>query len=396
MSTDKRRVLMVLESVFPSPSPGGAEGQVLTLARHLGGRGVEVVVVAPRLRVGPQSVEDAVEGIRVIRIAYPRLRKLGGLVLLLRLAVLLQVHGRSYAVIHAHIANTMAAVCCVVGRLIGRTVVVKLTGALEMNQGILDPRVNDAATRVLRWALSHATYYHAVSSRIAELLPRCGFDPDRVRHIPNAVDTERYQPGPRNSDLRRQLGVDGKRVGVFVGRLTREKALGFFLEGWARVFRSTGVAALLVVGDGELLDSLKQGARALGIGDQVLFLGSSPDVRPYLQAADFAVLPSSSEGLSNALLEAMAAGVPVVGSRISGTEDFVVPGENGWLFDSQDPGDLERCLREVASTSTETLRAMGLRGRQRIEERAAIPAVAERLAELYGLRLDPIPVRLQP
>jgi len=92
----------------------------------------------------------------------------------------------------------------------------------------------------------------------------------------------------------------------------------------------------------------------------------------------------------------MAAGLPVVGSRISGTEDFVVPGENGWLFDSQDPGDLERCLREVASTSTETLRAMGLRGRQRIEERAAIPAVAERLAELYGLRLDPIPVRLQP
>ncbi len=386
-----RRVLMVLESVFPSPGSGGAEGQVLTLGRYFKGRGIDVVVVAPRVSAGPQSVEDTVEGVDVVRIAYPRLPRLGGLILAARLAWLLLAHRRRYAAIHAHIANTMAAVCCVVGRAIDRRVVVKLTGALEMNGGILAAQRRDPLMRIQRWALRGATYYHAISSRIAELLPRCGFDPRRVRHIPNAVDTTRYRPATDRGELRRLLGLEGKLVGVYTGRLTPEKALGFFLEGWAHAFRPSDAVLLLVVGEGELLESLRASARGLGIAHQILFLGSSLDVRPYLEAADFAVLPSSSEGLSNSLLEYMAAALPVIGSRVSGTEDLVVHRENGWLFESLDAKDLEACLRDLASTPRATLREMGLRGRQRVETVAAIPAVAEKLAELYGLPLDPTP-----
>ena len=170
--------------------------------------------------------------------------------LLLRLAILLLAHRRCYVAIHAHIANTMAAVCCVVGRLIGRSVVVKFAGSWEMDHGILDPRMDGAVTRSLRWPLRQATFYHATSSRIVGLLPRCGFERARVHQIPNAVDTERYQPGTDNGELRRDLGIETRLVGVFVGRLAREKALAFFFEGWARVFRQSDSAALLVVGDG--------------------------------------------------------------------------------------------------------------------------------------------------
>lgn len=386
-----RRVLMVIESLFPSPGSGGAEGQVLTLARHFRRRGLDVVVVAPRLPAGPQALEDRVDGVPVIRIAYPRLRWLGGAVLQVKLALLLLLHRGTYAVIHAHIANTMAATCSVLGRLLGRPVVVKLTGALELNQGILDPGVTAAGTRFLRWALRRATHYHAVSSRIARLLPAAGFDAARVRLVANAVDTERYRPLAGKSDLRRQLGLDDQRVGLFVGRLTREKALDLLLRAWAHAFHSRDDATLLLLGDGDLIESLRALAASLGIAERVRFLGAHADVRPYLEAADFAVLTSSFEGLSNALLEYMAAGLAVVGSRVSGTEDFVEPGKTGWLFDSGDEPGLTRCLGEVAHTPRETLREMGRAGRLLVEERAAIPFVAETLAELYGLALDPRP-----
>lgn len=382
---------MVIESVFPSPGSGGAEGQVLTLARHFTERGLDVTVVAPRLPSGPQALEDHVDGVPVIRIAYPRVRWLGGAVLLLKLTLLLLRRRNSVAAIHAHIANTMAATCSVVGRLLGRPVIVKLTGALELNQGILDPKVNDLGTRLLRLALRRATYYHAVSSRIARLLPAAGFDPTRVRHVANAVDTERYRPRAGASALRQTLGLGEKRVALFVGRLTREKALDLLLRAWAQAYHGRDDTALLVLGTGDLLESLKDLARNLGISESVRFLGAHDDVRPCLEAADFAVLTSSFEGLSNALLEYMAAGLAVVGSRVSGTEDFVVPGKTGWLFESGDEQELARCLREVAGTPRETLREMGRAARGLVEERAAIPAVAGTLAGLYGLALDPRP-----
>ena len=352
------------------------------------------MVVAPRLPLWPQALEDSADGVPVVRIAYPTLRWLGGAVLLVRLAFLLLRHRHAYAAIHAHIANTMAATCCLVGRATGRPVVVKLTGALELSRGILDPAANGPGTRLLRWALRRATYYHAVSSRIARLLPLAGFDPARVRYVANAVDTKRYRPAVWPSGRRLQLGLGEKHVGIFVGRLTREKGLDLLLKAWAQAFFGRDDTALLIVGDGHLGERLRSLAKAQNIADHVSFLGAHDDVRQFLEVADFAVLTSSFEGLSNALLEYMAAGLAVVGSRVSGTEDFVIPGETGWLFESGDEAGLARCLREVAETPREKLREMGRAGRLLVEERAAIPFVAETLAGVYGLALDPRPPRV--
>ena len=345
------------------------------------------MVVAPLVPQGPQALEDEVEGLKVIRIPYPRVAKLGGVVLAARLAWLLLSRRRDYAAIHAHIADTMAAVSCLAGRMAGRPVVVKLTGSRDIDGGVLDRRQHSAFIRVLRWSLRHASAYQAISSRIAQLLPVCGFDEAAVRVIPNGVDTTRYRAGAADHGLRRQLGVDDKRVGLFLGRLTGEKALGVLFDAWSRAFRSDDAVALLVVGDGPLFRGLREASEAQGIAHQVLFLGRQTDVRPFLAAADFAVLPSEFEGLSNALLEYMAAGLPVIGSRISGTEDLVRPRENGWLFERNNAEDLERCLREVAASPPETLHIMGRCARRTVEDMAAIPRVAESLAELYGLPL---------
>lgn len=379
------RVVMVLDSIFPAPSGGGAEAQVQTLGGYLTRRGVEVLVVTPMLSWGPQVACDESGGVKVFRIAYPKIKRIGAAILLLRLAVFLVRHRNQYSVIHAHIANNMAAVCCVVGRLLGRKVVVKLTGGLEMDKGILSPARTDLAARALRWALRRATYYQAISSRLCALLPQYGFDAAKVRLLPNAVDTQRFQPGQDGDELRRELGLNAPLVGVFVGRLVIEKALSFFIDSWARVFGAGGDVAFVVVGVGDLMEGLQEQVKRLGIERQIVFAGSTRDVRRYLAAADFAVLPSTSEGLSNALLEYMAAGLPVLGSRISGTEDLVIPGETGWLFGSRNSQELEACLTEVARTPKEALARMGENARQRVSDYAGLAAVGERLVSLYGL-----------
>jgi glycosyltransferase involved in cell wall biosynthesis len=375
-------VLMVLDSAFPPGAGGGSEGQVLTLGRQLVAQGIRVVVVTPRADRGTPTAER-VEGIEVVRLTYPKVPKVGGMVVLARLALWLLAHGRRHSAIHAHIAGGMAAVACIVGRVIRRPVVVKLAGGWELDTGIFAAGRRGPATALTWWALRRATFYQATSERLAGHLVARGFDGGRVRNVPNAVDLARFRPALM--DGRDGPSVDADLVAVFVGRLVREKALELCLEAWAAAFPADASVALLVVGSGELEEVLRATAARLGIGHQVRFVGHQRDVRPFLGVADFALLPSTSEGLSNALLEYMAAGLPVLGSRISGTEDMIVPGETGWLFESGDTGALRQRLREVRALPREARRAMGLRARERVERRAGAAAVTERLKELYGL-----------
>ena len=171
---------MVLESPFP-PTPergGGAESQVDTLARYFRARGIDPLVVVPMVRWGPQSPREVANGLEIVRIPYPQISQIGGFVLLVRLALFLVKRRRDYEAIHAHIANHMAAVCCLVGRILGKPVVVKLTGWHEMDHGILSPRHKDPWTLFLRWALRQATHVQAISSELKTLLGRFGLADD--------------------------------------------------------------------------------------------------------------------------------------------------------------------------------------------------------------------------
>ena len=135
----KPSVLMVLESMFPTKGGGGAETQVRTLGRHLIEQGVPVSLLSPMVGYGSQSPTDVVDGIGVTRISYPKLPAVGALIMLSKLAWLLFRRRHGYTIIHAHIAGNMAAVCCLMGKLLNKPVLVKLTGMTEMVGGILDP-----------------------------------------------------------------------------------------------------------------------------------------------------------------------------------------------------------------------------------------------------------------
>ena len=102
-----------------------------------------------------------------------------------------------------------------------------------------------------------------------------------------------------------------------------------------------------------------------------------------LAEAHIGVLPSRIEGLSNTLLEFMACGLPAVASRVSGSEDFVKPGRNGWLHPVGDAGAVAAALREAEALSPERLAALGHNARADVEAAAAVPRVIGKLMELY-------------
>jgi glycosyltransferase involved in cell wall biosynthesis len=369
------RILMVLENAF-TPTGGGAESQVRTLALKLQRLGHQVTILTPRSSYGPRPTAERCWNLAVGRISYPYWPKVGSLVLFGRLGALLWQRRHRYDVWHVHIAHNMGAITCLMGKLLGVPVIVKVSGWFELERGVLAPGASRAAALSRRW-LKSATVLQAISTRIARNLVERGFPADRVITLPNAVDTSRF-------DVRtgvRQSG--GPFTVVFVGRMVPEKGLETLFDAWKEAFGAREDVRLLLVGDGPLDAPLRARAERLGIARQVQFLGHQDHVEPALAQADLGVLPSLVEGLSNTLLEYMAGGLPVVASRVSGSEDLVVPGRNGWLFSPSDVGDLSACLREAQALSAERLSALGRQARADVESTAGLEIIVGRLLALY-------------
>jgi L-malate glycosyltransferase len=379
-------ILMVLESTFPSPGGGGAESQVRTLGLEFLRRGQPFEVVVPMVATGPQLDAEEVEGIPVTRIPYPKVPWFGAIWMLVSLAWLLFARRSHYRVIHAHIAGNMAAMASLMGWLLGKPVLVKLTGMTEMRGGILDP-MPGLGGRLRKLAMRCSSAYQATSQRIAGELGDRGFDPDKVLHLPNAVDTRRFHGLQRDPLRRQQLCGSRTRVGIFVGRLEPEKGIELMVQGWARAFAGRADTALLLVGGGSLMESVRAMGQKLGIDDQLVFVGPTHQVEQYLPLADFGLLTSQFEGLSNSLLEYMAAGLPVVGSQVSGTEDWVIEGRSGWLFPAGDLQSYVKALTAAGSCTAEELQQLGRQARRMVEEQASIPAVVDALQSTY-LRLE--------
>ncbi len=383
LRSDLKKVLMVLEATFPVKGGGGSESQVLTLGKCLIARGAEVQVVVPMVANGPQIGRECVEGLNVVRIAYPKVRLLGGTIMLARLAWFLFEERNNYAFIHAHIANNMAAVCAVMGKLLNRPVLVKLSGG-EIVGGILE-KAPTATTKIKKWSLRRADLLQATSTRIRKMLVDAGFQSERIRLLQNGVDVHRFAV-PQDPAFRKTLCGDASVVGIFVGRLAAEKGLDALLRSWATAFEGGLPATLVLVGDGPERERLKALAAHLNLGSKIVFAGHSSDVAKLLAIADFGLLTSLSEGLSNSLLEYMAAGLPVVGSRVSGTEDFIVPGETGWLFEPGQGEELTECLRRIVLDGDIAMKEMGRNARQKIINTASLEAVTNQLIGLYQFK----------
>jgi glycosyltransferase involved in cell wall biosynthesis len=200
-----------------------------------------------------------------------------------------------------------------------------------------------------------------------------------VHTVPNAVDADGCEPPDfeESAALRAALGIaEGAPVIIGVFRLSQEKRPFHFLEVCRRVQRALPALRVLVVGEGPLHAQLSR-----ELEPWIELLGRRSDVAQLLHLADLLLLTSSHEGMSNAVMEAQLAGLPVVASRTGGLADCVSDGRTAILVDPGDiAGYVRGCLRLLFDPAAG--RAMGYRGAQRMREEFTIERMTRRYLEL--------------
>jgi len=206
--------------------------------------------------------------------------------------------------------------------------------------------------------------------------------------IPNGVGEDVL--GARGDRGRARELVGEPPGGLVVGTVSRlawKKGIEYLLDAVPRVLDSVPAVHFVIVGDGPLMAQLEARARGLGVDAQVRFLGARHDVLELLPAFDLFVLPSVVEGMSNALLEAMAVGLPVVATDVGGNSEVVVDGESGLLVPAADAPALAAAVVKLLQ-SPELASEMAQAGRRRVAERYPESAMVRRLEDLYLGLLD--------
>jgi glycosyltransferase involved in cell wall biosynthesis len=217
-----------------------------------------------------------------------------------------------------------------------------------------------------RWLERTASVVACVSTEVQRALVAAGLPASRTHVVRTGVTAAPVLGDADRRALDRELDLAGGPVVAIVGRLAAVKAHHRFLETAALVARVTPGARFLIVGDGPLRGPLEQQARALGIADRVRFTGSRDDVRQLLSLATVMLMTSDSEGLSVAVLEALAAGVPVVSTAVPGMQELLGEG-GGIVVGDPDPTALAAQVTQLLG-SPELRLAMGESGRRLVAE----------------------------
>ncbi|MFP4028318.1 MAG: glycosyltransferase [Candidatus Brocadiia bacterium] len=207
-------------------------------------------------------------------------------------------------------------------------------------------------------------------------------DPARAELIPNGLLPEEWE-GPDRRQAREALDLPLEaRLALFAGRFRLQKGPDILLSAAEKMRRASEDLKIVMVGEGPMEDWIRSRIRSQGLSERVLFCGYSDSMPLYYAASDLVVMPSRAEGMPYVLLEAKAAGRPVVATLVTGMEEFVAHGKDGFLIPPEHPGALANTLQELLS-SPERLKAVGKAARADFRECWEAPAAAEAVFNLY-------------
>ena len=212
-----------------------------------------------------------------------------------------------------------------------------------------------------------------------------GVDAAKMRVVPNGIDVAHFdlQAFKTPDPLLPAVDVSLPRVCMVASMHLPDKGHGDLLQA-AAILKARGVGAqFLLVSDGGLRKDLEAQARALGLGDDVVFLGRRDDVPSVLVRADIVAHPSWSEGFPNAVLEAMCAARPVVATRVGGIPEVMRDGEHGILISPERPAELATALEKLIAHPL-AAHVMGLRGRQHVEREFSLDKMRAAMESLHA------------
>ena len=370
------RVAMLIQAY--APHVGGAERQLQSLLPRLRDRGIEGRVFTRSL---PGTVaRETIDGTLVERMAAPSWAGKTGRSLMFVAGSLASLRRWRPHLVHAHELLSPTTAALLGKATMGTPVVAKVLRGGEL--GDVAKLESSFHGRLRLRAIARMVDAFAVISEEIDLeLERAGVPSARRHAIPNGVDVERFRPlSPQSRvEARAARGIsDDRPIALYAGRLVPEKGLHHLLAAWKVVSDRHPHARLWVAGDGPDRGRLQD--RAI---ESVEFLGWVEEIESILPLADVFVLPSDTEGLSNAMLEAMAAEVPVIASAVGAAEDLLSSGGcRGLLVPPRDPRSLADALDELLSRPSKR-RAMAQRARAFVTEGYSLDVTANRLARLY-------------
>jgi glycosyltransferase involved in cell wall biosynthesis len=360
---------LTIGHVVLSLDVGGLERVVATLARAQHASGARVVVYCLD-RAGALAGPLPAAGVPV-RTVERRMRGVdAGAVL--RLARMLRADGVGVVHCHNHGAMIYAAVAA---RLAQSTQVVYTVHGAKTSQ-------RKATARFLKLGLVREVVFVSGDARDTARAAGLGGD-ERVHTVVNGVDTSSFEGASDGTRVRRELSIasDAPVCGI-VARLTPAKDHVTLLDAMVRLRASHPRLHCLVVGDGELRGDLERETRARALNDVVHFLGARGDIADCLAAIDVFVLSSVTEGLAMTLLEAMAAGKPIVATRVGGNPEAIDDGTTGLLVPPGDPAALAAAVAELLDDPARAGR-MGAAGRARVRQKFSLEAMVAGYAAIY-------------
>jgi glycosyltransferase involved in cell wall biosynthesis len=371
--------------VSTSMGMGGADKLLLTAADTMRAHGHEVRIVS-MTPLGPMGFEARALGLPTesleMRRGVPDPR---GLLQLARMV-------RSWRpdVVHSHMvhANLMARMLRLMVRV---PVLVSTIHNIYEGGGLLM-----AGYRLSNGLVDHMTI---VSDAAADRFVSEGIVPrDLLTVVPNGVDIDRFRSLPSNTreTMRASLGIGDEFVWLAVGRFEIAKDYPNMLDAFARISERYPEAKLLLVGRGSLQQDTEALVRARGLDKRVRFLGVRHDIPEVMSSADGYIMSSAWEGMPMVLLEAGAAALPIVATRVGGNQEVVGDGETGYLAPPRDPAALASVMQRLMSLSGAERRSMGARGREHVRIHYGLQRVAEQWETLYcellvrkGMQLSP-------
>ncbi len=423
----KEQLRVCFVSFMFSPSVGGAQIRAEKQARQLQALGHDVMVITLRLERS-WARTTKLNGLPVVRVGgiyrrdgSLRIGRLGIWATSIGLFLeLWRLHHR-YDVIHAFQVTPLAAVAALIGKITRKPVIIssQSAGSTEEGQQGTQPKsevmlMADTLTdtsflkidpskawvgagdinnllqntlggrMLLNFLRRSNAFYQVLSTRSQAYLISWGFRREQVVYIPGSVDTEKFRPAPeRRPDPHRP-----ERNIICVARLEYSKGIDVLLHAWKRMMLTSAEwqaqlePRLLLVGDGVLQPQLKRMVIELNIQDNVEFLGLRTDIIDLLQQSWGYVLPSRGEGMPNALLEAMACGLPCIATRVSGSEDILVDGVNGLLVESEQPVELAHALRHLVEDA-DLAQRLAEEGRATVVRNYQLTCIVEQLLDLY-------------
>jgi glycosyltransferase involved in cell wall biosynthesis len=376
-------------SYYYLPEYSGAALQIKEIIRNSDCDKIKFNVIAAKLSKKVKDHEITDDNYEIKRIETGKKKSL--IYFWLRLAVEIYKQRKSTDIIFINGLKPAHSIAIMMAKLLGKPSVGRLSIAesdiVFKNQGrIIGP--------LSKGFLKKANKYIAISTRLKEEIKNSGLDINKTEIIYNGVNQEIYHPLDPEKKIKQKnrMGYQGFKILLFVGVIDNRKGVDILINAYKKINQTVKNTKLIIIGPPnrddtgkKYLNGIYKLAKDMNIQNNIDFIGfkNSIEISRYYQVADIFILPSRKEGMPNVIIEAMSCGLPIIGTKISGIEDLVRDGINGYLVEAGDSNTLSKATIELME-NPENIIEMGRQSLKIVKKYHDIRKISEKYSTVFN------------